>query len=131
MRARLYWAPLLLLACGCGKSKSTDDLVADLKSDRERDRITAVRILPQRKADAPLVVPALVQSLKDKDGDVRRGAALGLGSFAQEAREAVPALQAALSDPDARVREAVALALSRIDPSRFVAPAKGRPAAER
>lgn len=113
------WLVLLLcsLACaGCGK-KSTDQLVEDLHSPSERDRIVAARLLPQRQEDAAKVVPALIEALKGKQGgDVRRSAAVGLGYFGEQAREAIPALQAALHDHDARVREAAAVALSRIDP---------------
>jgi HEAT repeat protein len=124
-------APLLLLcllACGgCGK-KSTDALIEDLKSAQERDRIIAVRLLPQRKGDAAQVVPGLIEALKDKASDVRWSAAIGLGSFGEQARDAVPALQAAQRDRDVRVREAAGVALSRIDPTKFAKPAKAGPA---
>jgi HEAT repeat protein len=120
---------LCLLACaGCGKSKSTDELIADLKSPEEGDRIRAVRLLPDRKGDAAQVVPALTEALKDKEGDIRWSAAIGLGSFGEQARDAIPALQAAQRDRDARVREAAAVALSRIDPNRFPVPSKRQPA---
>jgi HEAT repeat protein len=124
---------LLLLLCllpgGCGKTKSTDELIGDLKSAEERDRIIAIRLLPQRKGDAAKVVPAMIESLKDKEGDVRWSAAIGLGYFGEQARDAIPALQEALRDRDARVREAAGVALSRIDPARFSPPplTKGRP----
>ncbi len=108
-----------LLACGgCGKKKSTEELIGDLKASEERARIIAVRSLPQRKEDAAQVVPALIEALKDRDGDVRRSAALGLGSFGEQARDAIPALQEAKKDRDARVRAAAGVALSRIDPQR-------------
>jgi HEAT repeat protein len=111
---------LCLPAClGCGKEKSTDELIRDLRSSQDRDRIIAVRSLPQHKGDAAEVVPALIEVLKDNDGDVRRSAALGLGSFGEQAKDAIPALQAAQRDRDARVREAAGIALSRIDPGRF------------
>jgi HEAT repeat protein len=119
MRTRLVLL-LCLLACGCGKS--TDQLIDDLKSPQEADRIKAVRLLPQRKGDAAKVVPALTDALKDEDGDVRWSAAIGLGYFGEKAKGAVPALQAAQGDRDARVREAAGVALSRIDPTRFPAP---------
>jgi HEAT repeat protein len=110
---------LCLLACaGCG-SKSTDELVTDLKSPQERDRLIAVRLLPERKGDAAQVVPALIDALKDKGDDIRLSAAIGLGYFGDQARDAIPALQAAQRDRDARVREAAGVALSRIDPARF------------
>jgi HEAT repeat protein len=128
MRVRIRLLLLAgLLACGCGKTKSTDDLIGDLKSAEERDRIIAVRLLPQRKGDAGKVVPALIESLKDKHADIRWSAAIGLGYFGDQARDAIGALQAAERDRDSRVREAAAVALSRIDPARFPAPAKGAP----
>jgi HEAT repeat protein len=116
MLARMRLALLfgLLTCAGCGK-KSTDDLIADLKSSQEGDRIKAVRLLPQRKGDAAQVVPALIEALKDKEADIRWSAAIGLGSFGEEATDAIPALQAAQRDDDARVREAARVALSRID----------------
>ena len=118
---------LCLLACGgCGKKKSTDELIADLKASQERERIIAARLLPQRKGDAAQVVPALIEALKGKEGDVRWGAAIGLGSFGEQAKDAIPALQAAQRDRDARVREAAGVALSRIDPAQFPAPSKPR-----
>jgi hypothetical protein len=119
---------LCLLACGCGKKKSTDELLADLKAPGERERLIAVRLLPQHKGDADRVVPALVEALNDKEGDIRWSAAIGLGSFGEQAKDAVPALQAAQRDRDARVREAASVALSRIDPTLFHAPTKARPA---
>ena len=115
----------LLMSFGCGKrEKSTPELIADLKSSQEKDRIIAVRLLPGHKGDAPQVVPAMIESLKDKTNDVRWSAAIGLGYFGDSAKEAIPALQAALTDRDARVREAAGVALSRIDPTKFTSPSK-------
>jgi HEAT repeat protein len=117
---------LCLLACaGCGK-KSTDELVADLKSPQERDRLVAARLLPGRKADAARAVPALTEALKDKGDDIRLSAAIGLGTFGDQAKDAIPALQVAQHDSDARVREAARIALSRIDPAKYPATAKPR-----
>jgi len=127
MSVRTCFALLFcLLACGgCGR-KSTDELIADLKSPQEKDRLVAVRLLPQRKGDAAKIVPALIEALKDKESDIRWSAAIGLGSFGEQAKEAIPALlYAAHHDRDARVREAARKALSRIDPN--VAP-KAAPA---
>ena len=126
MRVRTCFVLLVcLLACGgCGKTKSTDELIADLKSSEERDRLIAVRLLAQRTGEAERIVPALTEALKDKADDVRLSAAIGLGYFGEQARDAVPALQAAQQDHDARIREAAGVALSRIDPGRFPAPAR-------
>jgi HEAT repeat protein len=118
MRGRARFIPLLCLlaCCGCGKKeKSTAELIEDLKSPQEKERMIAVRLLPQRKADAVQIMPALIDALKDKSGDVRISAALGLGSFGEQAKEAIPALQAAQRDRDIRVREAAGKALARID----------------
>jgi HEAT repeat protein len=116
VRARtFFFVWFCLLFCGCGKSeKSTADLLNDLKGDQERDRLIAVRLLPQRKNDAAQVVPALIEALKDKAVDIRLSAAIGLGSLGKEAAGAIQALQAAEHDHDARVREAARVALSRI-----------------
>jgi HEAT repeat protein len=126
VRTRFILPLCLLTLVGCGKEKSTDELIGDLKSGQEKDRIVAARLLPQRKGDAAQVVPALVESLKGKDADVRWSAAIGLGYFGEQARDAIPALQAAKGDRDARVREAAGVALSRIDPAQFPAPSKPR-----
>jgi HEAT repeat protein len=133
MRLRTRFVLLLCLLAfgGCGKSKSTDELIADLKSSQEGDRIIAVRLLPERKGDAAKVIPALIEALKDKDSDVRWSAAIGLGHFGELAKDAIPALQAMQGDRDARVREAAGIALSRIDPERFPAPSKQRAAGEK
>jgi HEAT repeat protein len=105
-----------LLTSGCGKpQKPTTELLDDLKGADEGGRLIAVRLLPQRKADAAQVIPALAQALNDKSNDIRLSAAIGLGSFGEQAKEAIPALQTAQRDRDARVREAVRVALSRID----------------
>ncbi|MBN9118934.1 MAG: HEAT repeat domain-containing protein [Planctomycetes bacterium] len=117
------------LACaGCGqRAKDTLELVKDLKGADERDRMVAVRTLPDRKGDAAQVVPALIEALKDKEADVRRSAAIGLGTFGEQAKDAIPALQTVLNDPDARVREAAGKALTRIDPAKFPTPPKSPP----
>jgi len=125
LRTRLVLLLCLLACAGCGKKKTTDELIADLKSGGARERIIAVRLLPERKGDAAKIVPALIEALNDKrDDDVRLSAAIGLGYFGEEARDAIPALQAAQRDRDARIREAAGVALSRIDPTAFPAPSK-------
>jgi HEAT repeat protein len=104
-----------VLACGgCSRGKSTDELIEDLSSSEEADRIKAVRWLQQRKGDGPRVVPALIESLKDADADVRWSAAIGLGYFGAEAAAALPALEEAERDSDPRVREGARVAISRI-----------------
>jgi HEAT repeat protein len=116
-----------LLACsGCAREKSTDELLADLQGAQEREQLIAVRLLPQRKADAAKVIPALTEAVQNKGTDIRLSAAIGLGSFGEQAKDAIPTLQEAQKDRDARVREAAGVALSRIDPARFPIPTKAR-----
>jgi HEAT repeat protein len=123
MRVRICLA--LLLCVGCNKQKSTDELIADLKSGTEIEGVVAARTLPRGKNDAEKVVPALIEGLSHKGNDVRRSSALKLGEFKELARDAIPALQKAeQDDSDARVREAASIALSRIDPQRFPFKAK-------
>jgi HEAT repeat protein len=124
VRSRYVLLLSLLAAAGCGSEKSTDELVKDLKSTEERDRVIAVRRLPERKGDAAQVVPALIEALKDKEGDIRLSAAIGLGTFGEQAKDAIPALKAAQQDRDGRVRNAARVALSRIDPTNFPATSK-------
>jgi HEAT repeats len=110
-----------LLACvGCGSEKSTDELIADLKSGKEEEGVIAARTLPGGSGEAAKVVPALIEALSHKGQDVRRSSALKLGQFRERAKDAIPALQKAeQGDADARVREAAGIALSRIDPKQF------------
>ncbi len=117
---KCFFLLVCLLVCGgCGK-KSTAELIEELKSDKEPERVAAVRTLQKRTGDAGQVVPALIETLKNnKDGEMRRDAANGLGYFGEQARDAIPALEAAASDADIRVREAARRALSRIDATQF------------
>ena len=112
MRVRSCFVLLLCaLACGgCGQKKSTDELIGDLKSPQEKERMLAVRTLPERTGDATQVIPALIEALKDKQVDIRLSAAIGLGSFGEQARDAIPALREAQNDHDARVRKAAGVA---------------------
>jgi len=127
MDKRILYVPLLcvLASYGCGKGeKSTPELISDMQSPQEKDRLIAVRLLPGHKVDAAQIVPVMIEALKDKKTDVRRSAAIGLGDFGDSAKEAIPALQATLKDHNALVREAAGHALSRIDPTQFTSPSK-------
>ena len=122
IRKSLVMLMSILAFAGCSKDKSTNELIAELNSADEDDRIRAVRLLPQHKRDATKVVPALIESLNDKHSDIRWSAAIGLGYFGTEAKSAVAALQKAQRDSDARVREAARVAISRIESSRASQP---------
>ncbi len=131
MSIRAYRVLLLctLVCAGCGKKeKTTSELLTDLKGGEERDRLIAVRTVPN--GEPAQVVPALIEALKDKENDVRLSAAIKLGVIGEPARDALPALEGALKDRDARVREAAGKAMSRIDPVKYPTPpkaaAKGR-----
>src|SRR4051812_4573046 len=62
----------------------------------------------------PEAIKALAETLKDKDPDVRKNAALSLGRIGKDARFAVPALIESLKDSEVDVRGASAMALGRI-----------------
>ena len=95
---------LCTLACGgCSTGKSTDELIADLKSGTEIEGVKAARNLPRGKEDAEKVVPALIEGLTHKGNDVRRSSALKLGEFHELAKDAHPqALQKAEQDDGGR-----------------------------
>ena len=116
-RNRLLLLLCLLVVGGCKGEKSTSELIADLKSGTEKDRVIAARLLQNRKTEAAEVVPALIEALKDKSDDVRLSSAIGLGYFGDQAKQAIPALKELEKDGDARIREAAGVAASRIDPS--------------
>jgi HEAT repeat protein len=103
-----------LAFAGCSRAASTDELIEDLNSTEEGDRIKAVRWLQHREGDGVKVVPALIASLTDADAGVRRSAAIGLGYYGAEATEAIPALEEKQQDSDPRVREAARVAILRI-----------------
>ena len=82
---------LCLLACGgCNNGKSTDELIADLKSGTEIEGVIAARTLPRGKGDAEKVVPALIEGLTHKGNDVRRSSALKLGEFHEHSQGCHP-----------------------------------------
>jgi HEAT repeat protein len=102
------------ILAGCGKGESTDGLIGNLESGDGIDRVKAVRQLQHRKEDAPKIVPALIELLKDKDVKIRLDAVIGLGQFGAEAESALPELEKAKSDKDRRIRDAAKRAISRI-----------------
>jgi HEAT repeat protein len=67
--------------------------------------------------DAQAAVPALIESLSDKDDDCRFWAVTALSSIGPAAADALPPLIEHLEDPAFGIRQAVADALSRIAPT--------------
>ena len=116
MRIQIGIAILLgaLSLAGCSKGPSTEELIEDLNSGEEIDRIKAVRWLNQGRRDGATVIPALIEALEDTEVEVRQGAAIGLGYYGKEAESAIPALEELLKDKDGRVRHAAKTAIARI-----------------
>src|SRR5262245_28818570 len=67
--------------------------------------------LRAQEQEPPEAVKALIETLKDKDAEVRKTAVLALGRIGAEAKGAVPALIGLLKDDSVDVRGATALTL--------------------
>ena len=80
MRVRTCLVLLVgLLACGCGKTKSTDELIGDLKSAVQVDppELTGDMAALRRELAGSLATAGLypkeAQAMLDKDGGIARG----------------------------------------------------------
>ena len=95
-----------------------DAIPALLKAAGDPDNDRAAPILGsmgrQKPETAKVIVPGLVELLKDPDGQLRQRAAATLGQIGAGARPAVPALEEALKDGNAGVRRSAADALKNI-----------------
>jgi len=90
-------------------------LLARLKSDIDADvRFGAAYALVAIQAEKTIVVPALIDALKDKSEFVRMSAARGLGALGDASISAIPHLKRALNDSDAEVRQYAEQALTAI-----------------
>ena len=98
--------------------KEVDAAVKVLKTDKDpKARAAAIGDLATignvKTSYLKPAIPALIDGLKDADGNVRRGAAQVLGLIGVEAKSAVPGLIAVLDKTqDGGVRSAAALALA-------------------
>jgi HEAT repeat protein len=104
---------LMLLVAGC--SRTTSDLVEQLKAKEGADRLRAIHALADRPGDSETVVPALSKTLKDHDPFVRRDAAIALGKLGPAAASAKPALSDLLKDRNQGVKKAATEALKKIE----------------
>jgi HEAT repeat protein len=112
------WLLLLILfvpALGCGRARTADDWLRQLKDPDVVLRRQACRELGNMPAEAARATPALIEALRDENGHVRHDAAAALGKLGPAAHEAVPVLVAALGDKEKSTRAAVAAALKKID----------------
>jgi len=99
---------------GCGRSATTDELIAQARSNESAERVKAVRALGKRDSEADKVEPVLVERLRDEDAFVRRDAARALGEHGAAARSAESALLAATRDRNAHVRQAATEAVQKV-----------------
>ena len=110
------YAPEAGLALGFMGSAAVDTLRDAHRSDDpvvRREALRALAKLRERASiDPQIVVPLLLESLKDEDAAVRHVAVTYLGIVRDRPTEGVRGLIGALEDPQAEVREAAALALS-------------------
>jgi len=83
-----------------------------------REALRSIGKLKERApVDGRVVIPRLIEGMKDPDASVRAVAATYLGIIHEEPAQAIPALVAGLQDGDAEVRLASAAALGSFGPS--------------
>ena len=87
-----------------------------LREPEATDRWHAIELIRKAGPGAAVVVPALIERLKDENNRVRGLAAIALGEIGPLAQAAVPALRETLKDEYSNVREAAAEALKKITP---------------
>jgi HEAT repeat protein len=117
--APLLQEPALTAEASVALSYMGPDAFAPLREALSNDdpmvRREALRSIGKLKDRAPLeasvVLPFLIERMKDPNGSVRAVAATYLGIIRQGEAEAVPTLAEGLSDPDPEVRRASAAAL--------------------
>lgn len=93
-------------------------VLSSLSSPVRQERIDSLYWLMYRSH--PLIAPAVIPLLRDKDAEIRRLAVEVLGE--NRDRDSVRALRDVLSDRDPRVREAAATALGKLGDHDVVPP---------
>ena len=110
------FAPEAGMALSFMGSAAVEPLRVALEADEpivRREALRALGKLRERASiDPQIVVPVLLESLKDADAAVRQVAVTYLGIVRDRPDEEVKGLIGALQDPQAEVRQAAALALS-------------------
>jgi len=105
---------------GQKESKVIAALAAALKDEDAAVRLKAVASLfelnEQATAQRPVVLPSLIEALRDKNEEVQAGAAILIGKFGQDAREAVPDLMTLLKAAHVKARQNATYALAVIGP---------------
>lgn len=103
---RLY-AAISLGGQGSAARAGAPALIDALKKDKWNDvRSAAAAALPALRAEAEVVVPALMAALADENPFVRRAAIRALGTLGPAAKPALAGIQKTLKDSDAEVRQA-------------------------
>ena len=106
-------AGLALSFMGSPAVQTLRDALQSDEPDVRREALRALGKLRERASiDPQLVVPLLLDGLKDADASVRHVAVTYLGIVRDEPAREVTGLISALDDPEAEVRQAAALALS-------------------
>jgi HEAT repeat protein len=113
---------------GRGSNLALRVLISAMKDADAKVRVRATLALAQvgtrTREEKVLIIPELVQALKDPVPHVRVAAALGFVFYADEAPEVVPILVNAISDREPSVRGEALYALARFGPrARSAAPA--------
>ncbi len=85
-----------------------------LRDPSPRTRLYAARIIGKVDADHPATVSVLLDSLAEKDADLRRLAAETLGEIRPRDEAVLEALQKTTADPDPAVSRAATQALERL-----------------
>jgi HEAT repeat protein len=95
--------------------RTVPEWVADLQSPNAKVRKKAVQSLGHVGTADPHALPAVIDSLKDKDPSVREAAVLAMLVIGPSARDAIPALTDIRDkDPVSNLRKEAAKAIVRI-----------------
>lgn len=109
--------PLAAILTSCGEKApqvNVSTQVTALKGTDSDAKANACAELAKGGANSASAVPALIDTLKDKDPLVRHLAAYALGQIGPKAATAIPALREAMNDQDRQVVTDAVIALRSI-----------------